>query len=66
MNGERQDISIFKHALGLVLVLGVGIAVVIEVLYVMYLGMDYLPYLFVCISGFILVTFFYAFHGSDI
>ena len=66
MNGERRDFSIFKHAIGLVLLLGIGISVVIETLYVVYWGMDDLPYLFVCIAGLILVTFFYGFHGSDL
>ncbi|WAC05368.1 MAG: hypothetical protein OS112_01680 [Methanoregula sp.] len=66
MNRERRDFSIFKHALGLVLLLGVGIAIVIETLYVVYWGTDYIPYLFVCIAGLILVTFFYGFYDSDI
>jgi len=66
MNSNRRDFSIFKHAIGRVLLLGIGIAVVIETLFVVYWGVDYIPYLFACISGLILVTFFYGFHGSDL
>ena len=66
MNGERRDFSIFKHAIGLVLLLGIGISVVIETLYVVYWGMDYVPYLFVCIAGLIIVTFFYGFQRREL
>jgi hypothetical protein len=66
MNVKRRNFSIFKHAIGLVLLLGIGIAIVLETLYVVYWGMDYIPYLFVCIVGLILVTFFYGFYGSEV
>jgi flagellar biosynthesis protein FliQ len=61
MNDVHRDISIFKHAIGAVLLIGIGIAILIEILSVIYLGLDYLPYLFVCIVGLILVSLFYAF-----
>ena len=61
MNSIRYYWSLFKHAAGSVLVIAIGIAVLVEILAVVYWGVDYIPYLFVCIAGLVLVTFFYGF-----
>jgi flagellar biosynthesis protein FliQ len=63
MNSNRRQLPIVRQAIGPVIIVGIGIAVVLEIIFVVNEGLDYIPYLFVCIAGLILVTFFYGFQN---